>query len=309
VTGPARIPTQDEVLEYFTTLSNWGRWGAEDELGTLNLVTPAKRLEAIALVEAGTTVGCARALEFEDRAADVMYPPQRFMIRAGDDPASTGAAEFLGVAMHGQTVSHIDALSHQFWGGRVYNDRPQSAISTIHGATTCSIETMRNGIVTRGVLVDIPRLRGVPYLEPEDPIMPDELDAALDAAGVTVGAGDALLVRTGFSRRRLELGPPAKWRARPGLHAATLPWIRERDIAVIAADAAQDVGPSGYDDIQMPVHSVGIVAMGLTLLDNLQFEDLVAECERLGRWEFMFVVAPMRIRLGTGSPVNPLAVF
>jgi len=309
VNGSSAHPALDEVLEYFTSLSNWGRWGPEDELGTLNLITPERRLEAIATIREGISVGCGRPLMFEDRAADVLYPPQRLMIRSGDSPESTGAAEYIGVAFHGQTVSHVDALAHQFWRGRLYNDRPQELISTQQGATTCSVETMKDGIVTRGVLLDIPRLRGVPYLEAGDAILPEELDAAEAAQGVRVGAGDALLVRTGWYRRRLEQGPYSIWRERPGLQAGTLPWLHERQVAVVAADAAQDVEPSGYDGLPMPLHTVGMVAMGLCLLDNLQFEDLVATCERLSRWEFTFVVAPIRIRNGTGSPANPLALF
>jgi kynurenine formamidase len=309
VTDHPPKPTLDEVKAYFTTLTNWGRWGPEDELGTLNLITAEKRLEATSSVREGISVGCARPLMFEDRAADVLYPPQRLMIRSGDAPESTGAAEYVGVAFHGQTVSHVDALAHQFWDGKVYNDRPQTLITTQTGATVCSVEAMKDGIVTRGVLLDIPRLRGVPYLEAGDEIFPDELEAAEKAQGVRVGPGDALLVRTGWYRRRLEQGPFPVWRERPGLQAAALPWLRKREIAAVGADAAQDVEPSGYEGIPMPIHTVGLVAMGLCLLDNLQFEDLVETCERLRRWNFLFIVAPIRLRNGTGSPATPLAIF
>lgn len=303
------VPTEDEVAGYFEHLSNWGRWGADDEMGTLNLITPDVVLAACATVRDGVTVGCARPIVPEDRAMDVMRPPIHYMYKSGESESSTGAADFLGLACHGLTVTHVDALSHRFWDGKLYNGWAQNLVNTGQGATVCSVETMRDGIVTRGVLLDIAELRQKPYLEPGEAILPADLAQAEREHGVTVRPGDALLVRTGWFRRREELGPHPVWRERPGLHAATLPWLRERDVALVGADAAQDVIPSGYDVLDSPVHMIGIRAMGLCLLDNLQLEDLAAECRRRQRWEFLFSVAPLRIRHGTGSPVTPLAVL
>jgi kynurenine formamidase len=309
VTDRVETPTEGEVLAYFDTLSNWGRWGPDDELGTLNLITAPVRLAALRSVEDGTSIGCARPIVAEDRASDVMHPPQKFMIRSGESPAATSAAEFIGLAFHGLTISHIDTLAHQFWNGVLYNGRPQRLIDSTQGATVLSVETMKDGLVTRGVLLDIPRLKGKPYLEAGEAIFPEDLEAAEQAQGVRVGEGDALLVRTGWYKRRNEVGPHPTFRHRPGLHASTLPWIRERGVAIAGADAAADVVPSGYPGIMMPLHSLGTVALGLCLMDNLQFEDVVPECERRGRWSFLFVVAPLRIRFGTGSPTTPLAIF
>lgn len=303
------LPTEDELWGYLETLSNWGRWGDDDELGTLNLITPAKRLEAVATVREGTSVGCARPILVEQAAADVRFQPQHFMIKSGEAAESTGAADYMGFAPHGHTISHVDTLAHHFSHGKMYGGRPMRLVTTAEGATACSVETMKDGIVTRGVLLDIARLKGKPYLDAGEPIFPDELEAAERMHGVRVAEGDALLVRTGWSRRREELGPYPIYQHRPGLHAATLPWLRERGVAVLAGDAAQDVVPSGYESIPGPIHKIGIVAMGLCLMDNLQFEDLVTECERLGRWGFLFMVAPLRVRYGTASPTTPLALF
>jgi kynurenine formamidase len=306
------IPAQDEVLGYFETLSNWGRWGPDDELGTLNFITPAKRLEAIGLVRDGVSVGCARPIVVEPHVPDVLTPPMHLMMATGEGAeAQEGAyhsADFLGISPHGQTISHVDALSHYFWNGTMYNGRPASVVTASRGATYGSVEVMKDGVVTRGVLLDFARLRGKPYLDAGEGIFPEDLEEAERALGVRVTEGDALLLRTGWYKRRVELGPYPV-RQRPGLHAATLPWLHERDVALVAADASEDVIPSGYDLFDIPVHAVGIVAMGLCLLDACQFEELADECERRGRWDFLYMMAPLRFRNATGSPVTPLAVL
>jgi len=302
-------PSQQEVLDYFKALSNWGRWGPDDQLGTLNLITPEKRAAAAQSVRDGLSVNCARLLQFEDRAADVLYPPQHYMYRTGQSPEATSSADFLGVSCHGLTVSHVDALSHQFWNGKMYNDRDQDLINATEGATIYSVDEMRDGIVTRGVLLDLTRVFDKPYLEAGEAIYPEHLEEAEKAHGVTVEEGDALLVNTGWFRRRGEVGPYPVFRHRPGLHASTMPWLRERGVAVVGGDAAQDAVPSGYEDIHMPLHSIGMVAMGLCLIDNLQFEDLIPVCDEKKRWSFLFILAPLRIRYGTGSPATPLAIF
>lgn len=303
-----RIPDEDEVRGYFTSLSNWGRWGPDDELGTLNLITPDKRRQAAGLVREGLSVGCARPILIEDRAPDVFSPPLHYMLRSGDSPDEGAASDFIGVAFHGITVSHVDTPSHQFWNGRFYNNRPQTLVTTEKGATACSVEMMKDGLVTRGVLLDFAKLKGKSWLEAGEGIFPDDIVAAEQAQGVRLGEGDALIMRTGWYRRRLEVGPPTN-RERPGLHVACMPLLHERGVALVASDASHDVQPSGYDWVGMPVHKVGLVAMGLCLMDSCQFEDLLAQCQRLNRWEFMFVVAPLRFRYATGSPTTPLAIL
>jgi kynurenine formamidase len=304
-------PSEDEVLAYFDTLSNWGRWGENDELGTLNLITPTKRRQAIGTVTEGISVGCARPIRIEPWAADVSMAPVHFMVRTGDPAAqlNSSASDFIGLAPHGLTVSHVDTLSHQFWKGLMYNGRPMTLVSTDQKATVYSVESMSDGIVTRGVLLDIARLRGKEYLEAGEAIFPADLEASERAQGVRLDTGDALLVRTGWYKSRVERGPHPKFRPRPGLHAATLPWLKQRDVALVAGDASEDVNPSGYPNIAVPIHSVGIVAMGLCLIDACQFDDLAVVCERLGRWEFLFVVAPLRFERATASPITPIAIL
>jgi kynurenine formamidase len=301
-------PAKDEVLSYFDSLSNWGRWGDQDELGTLNLISAEKRRRAASEVVVGSAVSCSRPIVREDPAADIPIPPLHFMLETGESEGSLSSSDFLGIAPHGYSVTHVDALAHQFWAGRMYNGRSASEV-TARGATSCSVDAMHDGVFTRGVVLDIPALKGKPYLEPGEAVFSDDLEAAERAQGVVVEEGDALLLRTGWYRRRLEVGPPNLARPRPGLHAQTLPWLRERGISILAADAANDVFPSGYEGLLWPVHSVGIVAMGLAMIDNCQFEDLLELCHQAGRWSFLFVAAPLRLAGGTGAPLSPLAVF
>ena len=194
---PAKIPSEAQVLEWMTSLSNWGRWGKDDQLGCLNLITPAKRKQAAALVREGVTVSCARPI-VTDMTPDVTYQVQRYMVDSGEgrdsDPPERrlirrGAAEFIGMVFHGQTITHIDAMSHYSWQGRMYNGAPASRVTSREGALSYSIEAAQDGIVSRGVLLDIPRLRGARWLDPADPVMPSDLDEAERSQGVRGGRG------------------------------------------------------------------------------------------------------------------------
>lgn len=314
IPGAGDPPSESVVLGFMESLSNWGRWGLDDQLGTLNLITAERRIAAARLVTQGTSVGCARSVEIEPGASDVLIPPSHYMIGSGEarnnasERAST-ASDVIGIASHGVTVTHVDALSHFFWDDRMYNGRSAQLVSTRGGATVGSVEPMRDGIVTRGVLLDVAALLGKPYMSEGDAIHPELLEACEREHGVEIGEGDALLLRTGWAQRRIELGPYPIRKHRPGLHASTLPWLRDRGVAVIAADAAHDVIPSGYEVMPMPVHTVGIVAMGLCLIDNCEFEALAEVCRRLKRWELMFAIAPLRFLGATASPVTPLAIL
>jgi kynurenine formamidase len=318
MTTNTKVPTEREVLDYFNTLSNWGRWGRDDQMGTLNLITPEKRVQAARLVQRGVTVGCARPVS-KDMSSDIDYPPPlHFMLESGEGWVTPSGAErgprqvasdFFGMRFHGITVTHIDALSHVFWEGKLYNDHPAEAVATGQGATVHSISTLKDGVVTRGVVLDIPRLKGKEWLDPGEAVFPEDLEAAEAAQGVRVEEGDALCLRLGWYTRRNRVGPAPREVGRPGLHASTLPWLHRRGVALIAADAAHDVSPSGYEKLDIPVHQVGIVAMGLWLVDNANFDDLVEQCQALGRWEFLFTLAPVRFIGMTGSPLTPLATF
>lgn len=309
-----RVPDEAELLSWFETLSNRGRWGADDERGTLNLITPEKRRRAAGLVREGLAVSCAWDIDPTPAADHVFGSPERRMRSTGERPRPGqrygGASEYVGLVFHGYAVTHLDALAHYFWDGRMYGDRPAALVTTADGATRNGVTAAADGVTTRGVLVDVAAHRGVDWLEPGEPVFPDELDAALARQGVALEPGDALLLRTGYARKKRERGPDrVDDVGRAGWHAACLPWLRAHDVALLSADTAQDAQPCGYPSFRSPVHAVGIVAMGLWLLDNGDFEALAATCRRLGRFEFLFQVAPLRIAGGTGSPVNPIALF
>jgi kynurenine formamidase len=290
----------------------------DDQLGTLNLVTPEKRRQAAALVTEGISVSCAHDIDTRPRVDHAFGPPQRFMVATGqglDEPNArpgrgSGVAEHIGFVYHGYTITHIDGLSHIFWDGRMYNDQPAWKVTAAEGATHHAITALAAGVITRGVLLDVAASRGVGWLEPGEGVFPDDLAAAEERQGVRVEEGDAVLLRTGYGRKLRERGPDAVGAVgRAGWHAACLPWIHERGVALIGSDTAQDAFPSAYPSMRHPVHDVGIVAMGLWLIDNCDLEALAAAAERLSRYEFMFSLAPLRMVGGTGSPVNPLGVF
>lgn len=313
----SETPTESQVLEWMDSLSNWGRWGKDDQLGCLNLITPAKRKAAASLVQEGSSVSCSRPI-LTETAPDISYQVQRYMVDSGEgrdtDPPERqltrrGAAEFIGMVFHGQTITHIDAMSHYSWQGRMYNGTPASKITSREGAQSHSIEAAYEGIVTRGVLLDIPLARGVDWLTTDSPVMPQDLDAAEALHGVRVEEGDILLVRTGNYRRRLESGPVPNTEPGVACQVACAPWFKERGIAMLGTDTPNDVRPSQYATIGSPLHVMCLVTMGLWLIDNANLEELAAACRERNRYEFMLTLAPLRLRNVTGSPVNPIALF
>jgi kynurenine formamidase len=209
---------------------------------------------------------------------------------------------------HSDTYSHIDALCHVAFEGCLYNGHPAAGI-TSRGAAVHGIEALKDGLVGRGVLLDIPRLRGASWLEPGQQVRREELEAAERAQGVTVGDGDILLVRTGHPRRLAELGSWDTTAARAGLHPTAMPFVAERRVAALGSDGNSDTAPSTTEGVAFPIHVLAINAMGVRLLDYLQLEDLRQACETAGRWEFLFMAAPLRIVGGTGSPLNPIAIL
>ena len=312
------IPSEAEVLSYFDTLSNWGRWGEDDQLGTLNLLSSEGIQRSMALVTDYVAVSCARTVAFEP-SPDVPIPPVHFMVESGEGWAtgdkvssrtSQGATDYVGMVFHGSTITHVDSLAHIFWDGKLYNGRPAHLVSTGLGATVESIELAAGGIITRGLLVDVPMIRDVEWLERGEGAMPSDILEAERRCGFTVGEGDVLLVRTGQLRRRNVEGPvdPTKVGS-TACQAACLPLFHERGIAMLGSDTGNDVRPTGYPSLTHPIHQVGIVAMGLWILDNADLETLAEECRRRGRWEFMLTVLPLKLKNTTGSPVNPVALF
>jgi kynurenine formamidase len=310
----APMVTGDRMRELFESVKNWGRWGPEDEGGALNLITAERRRAAANEVVDGVVVSCAHELAVLP-SAENMRPALHMMVRGGDDclvPAIglETTSDFVGVAFHGMATSHVDALCHVFVDGQMYNGFPGTEVKST-GARRGSIMAARDGIVGRGVLLDIPALRGVPFLEPGDAVTPDELSAAEEAQGVVVGEGDILLVATGRDARRALHGPWHPFEVgMAGLHPECLGWLHDRDVSVLGSDGVSDVLPGPHPDgWGMPIHQGTIVAMGVHLLDNLRLDRLMEACRVLGRSSFLFTVAPLRVEGGTGSPANPIALL
>ena len=224
--------------------------------------------------------------------------------------SSQASMDFIGMVFHGWAITHVDSLAHFFWEGKLYNGRPAHLISASMGATVESIELAAEGIVSRGVLVDVPLVRGVDWVERGEGVTPEDILAAEEKCGFTIEEGDVLLVRTGQHRRRALEGPVnLDLAGSTACQAACLPLFHERRIAMLGTDTSNDIRPGQYEKVPQPVHQVGIVAMGMWLLDNADLEALAEACAARGRWEFMLSMSPLKLSNTTGSPVNPLAVF
>ena len=298
---PRRPRNVEEFDAMFQELNNWGRWGAGDELGTMNLITAEKTREAAALVRSGITVSLAHN-PMPNAAPD--NPDAAFNHTMGQSLRSD-TYEF---RYHGHSVSHMDALCHFLWNDRLYNDISPSA-STPDGCGKLGIQNLKSGIITRGILLDFPRLKGVPYLEPKTPIYIEDIEAWEEQAGVRVSAGDVIFVRTGRWARRAALGPWQMSGNSAGLHASVLPWIKQRGVAFVGSDAATDVMPSLVEGVTQPVHTMLIAGFGTNIFDNMDLEALAETSALENRWEFMLTAGPIPVEGGTGSPLNPIAVF
>ena len=294
----------EEVQRLHTELSNWGRWGADDELGTLNFITADVITAAASTVRLGQTVSCSRPLPTLP-GPDNLNPVVHHMTGTGTEGYG---ADYFALAPHGYATSHIDALCHIFHEDRMYNGYSSEAV-TAHGASKLGIHHLRSGVVTRGVLMDIPAVRGVEALQPGEPIFPEDLESAETATGVTVQTGDALLVRTGRWQWRDMHGPWNPTDGMAGLDASCLTWLHEREVVALGSDGISDVWPSRIKGVPMPIHTVAIVAMGVHLLDNLDLDELARACADANRWSFLFIVAPLVLHQGTASPVNPIGVL
>jgi kynurenine formamidase len=308
------MPSKARMREIFESVKSWGRWGADDEAGALNLIDDEVRRGAAAAVRHGRAISCSLDLPVQP-APDNPHPALHMMLAGGDDCVVPGfglesTADFVGIAFHGMACSHLDALCHVFVDGRMYNGYPGTDVKST-GAKRNSVMCAKDGIVSRGVLLDMPRTLGVPWLEPAQVIDPDQLDAAEAKEGVKVRRGDILLISTGRDARRAKHGAWAPFNpGLAGLHPECIPWLRERDIAVLGSDCISDVAPPlGIEGWVVPIHQTVIVAMGVHLLDNLHLGSLMAACAELGQWDFQLTIAPLRIHGGTGSPVNPIALL
>jgi kynurenine formamidase len=301
--GLSHTVTKAQYEAWKKELSNWGRWGKNDEIGTINLITPAKRKQAAALVKEGFSVSLAADPDTE-KAVDNPQPYEHQMQGIGSDR--------WGVSFHGIAHTHLDSLAHINDAGVFFNGyKPDpEEIKKANGHSKNSIHNLKNGVFTRGILIDIPRLKGVPYLEPGTPIYVEDLEAWEKQAGVKVGPGDALFVRAGVWARRKALGPYLRGRAPggkdAGLDPSVIPWLRQRDIAILAADHPQYVSPS---EITGAVHDFALLYLGIHLIDNCDLEALSEAAAARKRWDFLMTMAPIPMVGGTGSPINPIATF
>lgn len=294
-----------DIEAMMKSLSNWGRWGKDDELGALNLITSEKRRAAAALVTEGVTVSLAHNAVKSEAESSPAFGHKMMLPKDGD---AVSASDEYRVAYHGFTQTHLDALCHLFYKGRMYNGFSRNEV-TEHGAAKLSVVNIKQGIFTRCVLMDLPGLLGVRFLKGGHAIYPADLAACEQAAGIKVGSGDAVLIRTGrWARAKFE-GDWEIMKSSAGLHASCLPWLKERDVAVVGSDLALDVMPSGVEGFELPVHWVVVVAMGMPILDNCDLEAVSETAKARKRWSFLLTVAPLAVDGGTGSPVNPLATF
>lgn len=304
-----------ELDAVFERVKNWRRWGPDDERGTLNLLGEAKTRAALDLVSEGRSLSLSRKL-VRDVDESTAVPVQHFMFEAGDalghsTPGLEEAFDFLGIACHGYSVTHLDALCHVFVNGRMYNDRAPSEVGSLGGRSNAIGPVARTGIVGRAVLLDVPFSRGIEYLEPGEAVRRAELDSVADRLGVTVEPGDVVLVSTGRDARQRAAGP---WNPRrhglAGLHPDCVEWLWEHDVAALGGDGVQDPFPvNAAEGWPFPIHQCGIAGMGLHLIDNLELSALSAACRERGRFDVAFMASPLRAQMATGSPVNPLAIL
>ncbi|KIF77989.1 hypothetical protein QR77_37540 [Streptomyces sp. 150FB] len=300
----------DAVQDLLHGRSNWRRWGDDDQIGAVNLITDRKRVEAARLVRTGRTVSLSRPFPTRPQAGNPR-PAAHYTTKT---PRGSGgiAGDYYGIEYHGVASTHVDALCHVWDERGMWQGRDPDVEFTSRGSRWGSIEHWRRGIVTRGVLLDVPAFRGEPYVTHDRPVHGDELDEIAKAQGVTVGAGDAVIVYSGRDRwdrehpawgtEHTELGEPR----RPGLHASCLAFLRDHDCAALAWDML-DHAPNDWG-IPWTVHGA-IFAYGLAVVDNCELRQLAAACLAEARYEFMFVLSPLVVEGGTGSPANPLAVL
>jgi kynurenine formamidase len=310
-----RVPSEGELDELFDRLSHWGEWGPDDERGMLNHLTPEHRAAAAELVRDGIGISLAHDLG-TGPSAENPYPAEHHMLAAGDArddsgiPGYEASRDYVGAHVHGLGVTHIDALCHMFVRGKMYNGYPASEVRS-NGARLNTVLSFADGIVGRGVLLDVAATRGIAYLAGNEAITPDELEATEARQNVRVQAGDILLIGSGRCAWRAEMGgalDPADGMA--GLHADCLPWLRERKISVLGSDGISDPMPGlGIPNWPFPVHQVGITGMGLHLIDNMALGALASACAERARWAFLFTLGSIRVPGGTGCPVNPIALL
>ena len=287
----------------FHRCSNTGRWGADDELGTLNYITDGKRRDAASLVRLGKVVSVGRDLSTIQTKSNPR-PVSHIMMYV---PGRHGSADWFSIASHGMTVTHMDALAHFSWEGRIYNGRNAAETYAANGVKFGSIMAQKTGIFTRGVLLDVAAARGVSWYNQDAFVTVADFEAAEAHEHVRVGTGDAIFVRTGMAQMEAALGEQDTY-PRAGMHAECIEWMHERQVAVYGGDCIEKL-PYPSQRFPSPIHMIGLVSMGLPILDWPALEELSQTCRQLDRWEYLLTTAPLRLPLGTASPINPLCLF
>jgi kynurenine formamidase len=302
--------TQAEFRALYERLRRELPWGPDDRRGALNYLTPAQVLAAAGEVRLGLRISLASPIESSVTPDNPDPAVHKMTGTAADaDPGGLSfATDRIAMNVHGDADSHLDALCHVMFDLQMYNGVPADRV-TARGASELSVAVAGEGIVGRGVLLDIPRVRSTEWLEPGDHVTVDDVLAAERGQQVRIGRGDLLFVRVGHRRKRDEMGPWNAAEARAGLHPSVVPFLAERQIAVLGSDSNNDTAASAVDGVDFPVHVLAIAGLGIHLLDYLQFEELLLLCEEHGRWSFLCVIAPLRLPHGTGSPVNPIAIL
>jgi kynurenine formamidase len=306
------IATEADFRNAMKELSNWGRWGNDDELGAANLITPAKRKQALALAKEGVSISLAHDIA-QEKAADAPNILERVLGNVTPN-GTTDRYQYTGT-YHGVIHSHLDAVDcHIMFEGKGYNGRAMEDIKAAGGCPKGNIDALKDGVVTRAVLFDATRLPGKAtpqgWLEPGTAIHRGDLEALERIERVKVSSGDVILLYTGRWKRRAALGPWPNSTGFAGYHADVAYFLKERGVSFIGCDGPNDVSPTGLPpEVTNPLHRLALVAMGVSIFDNLDFERAAEQAKRLNRYEFLFMAAPLRIELGTGSPLNPLAVF
>ncbi len=299
--------TRADVDRLMKELSNWGRWGKNDQIGTVNLITPAKRLQALATVKEGVCVSLA-VDALTEKAADNGAPFSHTFTHSGANPVGQFVTDTYSVDYHGAAHTHMDTLAHMAYEGKMYNGVPQSTV-TDKGAQVYAVTNFKNGIMSRGILMDIPKLKGVDYLEPSTPIYPEDLDAWEKKTGVHVGSGDIVFFRTGRWARRTAKGPWDAGAKAAGLHVSCMKWLKQRDVAMVGSDLGMDVMPSMVAGVSQPIHQLLLIAMGTPIFDNCDLEALSKAAAQRNRYVFLLTASPLSVPGGTGSPLNPIATF
>lgn len=300
-----KFPPQAELDTIFNSVSNTGRWGKDDELGTLNFITPQKRIAAAQLVREGRSLSLARNLD-KVQSANNPAPVRHTMCYQSHYPI--GSIDAIVIDMHGFSLTHLDAVAHVYRGEDIYNGRKAADVVLPAGLTFGDILVQKDGIFTRGVILDIAAVRGVDWLSPDDGVYAADLIAAEERQGIKVESGDCIFVYTGLQKRE-EVEGPENLGQRVGIMPDALYWMHEREIAVYSGDCV-DAFPNPYSEsYSIYFHAIALASMGLILLDIPALEPLLEICTELNRSDFLLTMAPLRLPGGTGSPVNPVALF